>query len=466
MALAEIDALFARQCEHALALGTRSISDRKRDLKKLRHGLLSHRSAIAAALAKDLNKPAIESDLSEIVPVKTEIDHALRSIDEWASKRHVSTPLSLLGTRAWVKPEPKGVVLIISPWNFPFNLTFGPLVSALAAGNCVILKPSEATPASAALMERIVAEIFPPEQVAVVNGGPDVSSHLVSLPFHHIFFTGGPEIGKRVLRAAAENLTPVTLELGGKSPAIVDRSANLNDAVSRIVWGRFFNSGQVCISPDYVLVDETVAVDFIRAAKQKMTEYYGDGMTNTELSNLVNERHFAKITAMIDDAVVKGAKLEVGGRRDASRSFVEPTLLSDVDFSMKVMQDEIFGPILPVLTYKTLDDALVTVHKNERPLAFYVFSSKTKNIQRLLTESRAGTTAINETFVQFIHPELPFGGVNFSGMGKAHGKYGFDTFSNERSYVRQVLRFNAPKLTHPPYTGFTRKLADALIKWF
>ncbi len=315
-------------------------------------------------------------------------------------------------------------------------------------------------------MERIVAEIFPPEQVAVVNGGPDVSSHLVSLPFHHIFFTGGPEIGKRVLRAAAENLTPVTLELGAKSPAIVDRSANLNDAVSRIVWGRFFNSGQVCISPDYVLVDETVAVDFIRAAKQKMTEYYGDGMTNTELSNLVNERHFAKITAMIDDAVVKGAKLEVGGRRDASRSFVEPTLLSDVDFSMKVMQDEIFGPILPVLTYKTLDDALVTVHKNERPLAFYVFSSKTKNIQRLLTESRAGTTAINETFVQFIHPELPFGGVNFSGMGKAHGKYGFDTFSNERSFVRQVLRFNAPKLTHPPYTGFTRKLADALIKWF
>ncbi len=466
MNTASIDALFQAQLTNSMTIGNRPLADRKRDLRNLKASVLKYRSEIADALLSDLNKPAVETDMSEVLPIKGEIDHALKNLDEWAAKRHVSTPLTLVGTRAWVKPEPKGVVLIISPWNFPFNLTFGPLASALAAGNCVVLKPSEATPASAALMEKIISETFPPERVCVVNGGPEVSSHLVSLPFHHIFFTGGAEIGKKVLRAAAEHLTPVTLELGGKSPAVVDRSANIDDAVSRILWARFFNSGQVCISPDYVLIDESVAEVFIRAAKEKITHFYGDPMANEALSILVNERHFAKITGMIDDAIAKGAKLEAGGRRDAARNFVEPTLLSGVDFSMEVMKDEIFGPILPIITWKTTDDALRIVNGIERPLAYYVFSKNPGSTRRFLTESRAGTTAINETFIQFIHPELPFGGVNFSGMGKAHGKYGFDTFSNERSYVKQVFRWNAPVLTHPPYTSFTRKLADVLVRWF
>lgn len=466
MNTASIDALFQAQLTNSMAIGNRPMADRKRDLRNLKAAVLKYRGEIADALLSDLNKPAVETDMSEVLPVKGEIDHALRNLDEWAAKRHVSTPLTLVGTRAWVKPEPKGVVLIISPWNFPFNLTFGPLASALAAGNCVVLKPSEATPASAGLMEKIISETFSSDHVCVVNGGPEVSSHLVSLPFHHIFFTGGAEIGKKVLRAAAEHLTPVTLELGGKSPAVVDRSANIEDAVSRILWARFFNSGQVCISPDYVLIDESVAEVFIRAAKEKITQFYGDPMANEALSTLVNERHFAKITGMIDDAIAKGAKLEAGGRRDAARNFVEPTLLSGVDFSMEVMKDEIFGPILPIITWKTTDDALRIVNGIERPLAYYVFSKNAGSTRRFLTESRAGTTAINETFIQFIHPELPFGGVNFSGMGKAHGKYGFDTFSNERSYVKQVFRRNAPVLTHPPYTSFTRKLADVLIRWF
>lgn len=466
MNTAEIDALFQTQLKHSMAIGNRPMGDRKRDLHNLKAAVLAYRQEIAAALLTDLNKPSVETDVSEVLPIKGEIDHALKNLDDWAAQRRVSSPLTLVGTRAWVKPEPKGVVLIISPWNFPFNLTFGPLASALAAGNCVVLKPSEATPASAALMEKIVSETFSPDHVCVVNGGPEVSSHLVSLPFHHIFFTGGAEIGKKVLRSAAEHLTPVTLELGGKSPAIVDRSAHIDDAVSRILWARFFNSGQVCISPDYVLIDEAVAEPFIRAAKQKITAFYGDAMKNDALSTLVNERHFAKITGMIDDAVAKGARLEAGGRRDAARNFVEPTLLSGVDFSMTVMHDEIFGPILPIITWKTADDALRIVNRLQRPLAYYVFSQNSHSTQRFLTESRAGTTAINETFIQFIHPELPFGGVNFSGMGKAHGKYGFDTFSNERSYVKQVFRWNAPLLAHPPYTTFTRKLSDALVRWF
>lgn len=465
MSLAEIDALFEKQKEHFIRIGNRPLSDRKNDLRKLRKVVIAHRTAMAEALAIDLNKPAVETDLSELVPIKNEIDHALKGLDDWASKRHVPTPVSLFGTRAWVQAEPKGVVLIISPWNFPFNLTLGPLVSALAAGNCVILKPSEATPESAKLMASMISGCFPPEQVTVVNGGPEVSAHLVSLPFHHIFFTGGPEIGKKVLRAAAEHLTPVTLELGGKSPAIVDRTANLDDAVSRILWARFFNSGQVCISPDYVLIEEGIVDAFIRAAKKKLDAFYGDAMTNTQLSTLVNDRHFNKITGMIDVAIAKGARLEAGGRRDAGRRFVEPTLLSGVDATMQVMQEEIFGPVLPIVTWKSSDEALGVLHSMERPLAFYVFSKDAKHTRRMLTESRAGTTAINETFVQFIHPELPFGGVNFSGMGKAHGKYGFDTFSNERSYVKQVIRWNAPRMTHPPYGSFTRKLADALIRW-
>ncbi len=462
----EIDRIFNLQMERSLEIGNRRLSARKADLRKFLKVVMANRSAIAEAVAKDLNKPEVESDLSEVYPIKSDVKHALSNLDAWAERKFMSTPLSLLGTRAWVKPEPKGVVLIISPWNFPFNLTFGPLVSALAAGNCVILKPSESTPNCSALMHEIISEAFEPDQVAVIQGGPEASSHLVSLPFHHIFFTGGPEIGKKVMKAAAENLTPVTLELGGKSPAIVDATCNLDDAVRRIVWGRFFNSGQVCISPDYALVEESIRDAFLEKVKAQIKTFYDNPVESNDLSSLVHDGHFGKISRMIDDALAKGATVVSGNERIAERRFISPTVLTNVNTTMLVMQDEIFGPILPVMTWRTVDEAMRLVHSMERPLAYYVFSRNRGNTRRFLDESRAGTTAINETFIQFVHPELPFGGVNFSGIGKAHGKYGFDVFSNERSYIKQVFRWNAPRFTHPPYNKFTRKVADLVLKYF
>lgn len=458
--------IFNQQMERSLEIGNRRLAARKADLRKFLKVVMAHRAEIADAVAKDLNKPGVESDLSELYPIKSDVKHALANLDAWAERKFMSTPLSLLGTRAWVKPEPKGVVLIISPWNFPFNLTFGPLVSALAAGNCVILKPSESTPNCAALMHKIISEAFEPDHVAVLQGGPEISSHLATLPFHHIFFTGGPEIGKKVMKAAAENLTPVTLELGGKSPAIVDATANLDDAVRRIIWSRFFNSGQVCISPDYALVEESIRDAFLEKVQAQIKAFYDDPVKSKDLSSLVHEGHFGKISRMIDDALDKGATLVTGNERIAERRFISPTVLTNVNTSMLVMQEEIFGPILPVMTWRTVDEALRLVHSMERPLAYYVFSKNRGNTRRFLDESRAGTTAINECFIQFVHPELPFGGVNFSGMGKAHGKYGFDVFSNERSYIKQVFRWNAPRFTHPPYNKFTRKVADLVVKYF
>ncbi len=457
---------FAMQQARALEIGNRPLSERKKDLKRLLSVLMKYRDAIADAVKTDLNKPKVESDLSEVFPIKSDIKHALSNIDEWASRKDFSTPLQLLGTKAWAKPEPKGVVLIISPWNFPFNLTFGPLVSALAAGNTAVLKPSESTPTCAALMAKMVSEIFDPDHVVVLEGGPELSSHLVSLPFNHIFFTGGPQIGKKVLRAAAEHLTPVTLELGGKSPAIVDHTANLNDAVSRIVWARYFNSGQVCISPDYALVEKAIAEPFVAQVVAQIKQFYGDGMANTNLSMMVHEQHFDKVVALINDAIEKGAEVVTGGRSDRSRCFIEPTVLTKVTPEMAIMNEEIFGPVLPILIWNHPDEAIRQIHALERPLAYYVFSKSKPNVRRFVNESRAGSTAINETFVQFTHPELPFGGINFSGMGKAHGKYGFDTFSNKRSFVKQRFRLNAPKFVHPPYAKFTQKLADTLIRWF
>jgi aldehyde dehydrogenase (NAD+) len=461
-----IEGVFAMQQARSYEIGQRPLADRKADLKKLWKTVLAKRTDIANAMALDLGKPAVETDFSEVYPIKSDIFHALRNLSMWARKKPASTPLTLLGTRAWTKPEPKGVVLIISPWNFPFNLTFGPLISALSAGNCVMLKPSESTPNCARVMREIVEACFSPDHVALFEGDYRVSEYMVSLPFHHIFFTGGVEIGKKVMAAAAKNLTPVTLELGGKTPAIVDRSANLKEAVRRIVWARFFNSGQVCISPDYVLVEDAIADQFLDLVKAQIMQFYGQNPANSnQLSHLVHQAHFNKITHMISDALGKGAELATGGKVVVERLFIDPTVLTGVTLDMDVMKDEIFGPILPILRWKTNDEAIQVIRQLDRPLAFYIFSQQKSAITKFISNSRAGTTGINETFIQFVHPELPFGGIGHSGMGKAHGQYGFDTFSNERSFIQQTWRFNAARFTHPPYNSFSRWLANVIIKW-
>ena len=368
--------------------------------------------------------------------------------------RRVRAPLALLGSRSRVMVEPKGVVLIISPWNFPVNLTFGPLVSAIAAGNCVILKPSEMTPHTSACMKRIVADVFDESEVAVIEGDATVAEALLERRFDHIFFTGSPAVGKIVMKAAAEHLTSVTLELGGKSPVIVDRTANLDEAARKIAWGKFLNSGQICIAPDYLLVDDAVHAEFIPKLRDAI---------HAETGWLVNDRHASRIKRLFDGAVARGAQVVAGGSFDDRK--VAPTVLDNVASDAPIMQEEIFGPLLPVIRYKSLDDALRVINEREKPLVLYLFSRSRAVIRDVLRGTRAGGTAINDTLVQFYQHNLPFGGVGNSGMGKAHGFYGFEAFSNARGVLEQPLRFSTIQLLYPPYNKFKQKLIDFTIKY-
>ena len=418
----------------------------------------------------DFRKPTAETDVTEIWSSQVEIDHALKELKGWMAPRKVSTPLSLLGTSAWVQYEPKGVCLLIAPWNYPFYLALEPLISALAAGNCCILKPSEITPRTAALLHRMADELFDPAVVAVVEGDKDVATALLRLPFNHIFFTGSPEIGKVVMRAAAEHLTSVTLELGGKSPAIVDATADLRDAAEKIVWGKGLNAGQTCVAPDYLLVDEKVQDELLREIDGAVRRLYRpDGAPvaqSDSYARIVNRHHFDRLAGLLDDAKARGARVALGGATDAGQNFMEPTVLLDAPADSRVMQEEIFGPLLPVRTYKTLMEAADAVNVRPRPLALYVFTQSAENQRYLLRKIPAGGAAVNETIIHLAHPELPFGGDGNSGIGKAHGEYGFREFSNLKGVLKQRTGLTGIKTMYPPYTPRVKQLIDWLLRFF
>jgi aldehyde dehydrogenase (NAD+) len=361
------------------------------------------------------------------------------------------------------------VVLVIAPWNFPFMLTMGPLVSALAAGNRVFLKPSEVSNHTSALLAEMVADVFGEDEVVLFEGGVEVSQGLLALPFDHIFFTGSTGVGKIVMRAAAENLASVTLELGGKSPVIVDDTASLRTAAERIVWGKCINCGQACVAPDYVLVHENSKEELVVEMKKALERLFPlDGERTDrwgDLARVIDDRHFARLTALLENAVERGAVIRHGGGAVRESRAFEPTIVTDVDPDADLMHEEIFGPILPVLGFSDLEEALDRVSRSAKPLALYVFSRSQKNIARALERTTAGTSAVNDVIAQFVHPELPFGGVNHSGMGKAHGYHGFVELSNERPVLRQNLLYSNFKPIYPPYTGGVRRMIDALIRW-
>jgi aldehyde dehydrogenase (NAD+) len=339
-------------------------------------------------------------------------------------------------------------------------LTLSPLVSAVAAGNCAMLKPSELTPASAACLKRILADIFPEDEVAVIEGGAEIAQSLVERRFDHIYFTGSPAVGRLVMRAAAEHLTPVTLELGGKSPAIVDASADIGAAARRIAWGKFLNCGQVCVAPDYVLVDERVHDEFLAALCSSIEALGG----RASRPILVNERHAARIARLLEEALSGGARVVMGGRIEGREA--DATVLTGVPMDSALMREEIFGPLLPVMSYSRLAQALETIAAREKPLTLYAFSRDRRVVREIVKETRAGGTAINHTLVQFYQLELPFGGVGPSGMGKAHGFYGFETFSNARGIFEQRLPFSAIELLVPPYGGKLKQfLTDFTVRW-
>ncbi|HET9486837.1 MAG TPA: aldehyde dehydrogenase family protein [Chryseosolibacter sp.] len=459
-----------RDCQKAVpGLRIEPVAERKKRLSTLRRWIHKHRSDIHAAVYADFRKPSMEADATEIFHVLNEIKVALRSLDRWAAPIKIDAPFFLAGTRSWIQYEPRGVCLIIAPWNYPFNLAAGPLVSALAAGNSVIIKPSEITPSVSALIKKMCDEIFDPSIVAVCEGGVDVSQALLSLPFDHIFFTGSPAVGKIVMKAAADHLASVTLELGGKSPAIISASAQLNDAAERLAMGKFMNNGQTCIAPDYILADEKIVQQFVEKVIKKTQSLFapdGDFERSPDYARIVNDAHYSRIQELLLDAVTRGAKIQWQGKTDKAARFMHPVILTGVSPDSRIMNEEIFGPVLPIISYRNIEDALAIIHSKPKALALYLFTGEKKLQQKVLKETSSGTVCINDCGVQFLHHDLPFGGVNHSGIGISHGQFGFQTFSNEKPVLKQKNGITAVKAFYPPFTNRTKKLMDWFLRLF
>lgn len=459
--------IFNRQKANQFKVGNTTYKERIKKLDALMVALeVDYKQKIREAMYADFKKPYLETDLTEIYPVLTEIRFAKSNLKSWMKNQKVDTPLSLLGASSYIVYEPKGVCLLISPWNFPINLTFGPLVSAIAAGNTVIIKPSEMTPNASKVMAEIIGALYKEDEVALFEGEVEVSENLLKLPFNHIFFTGSPQVGKIVMKAASKHLTSVTLELGGKSPTIIDESANLEKAVEKIIFGKFTNAGQTCIAPDYILLQENLKEQFTTLFKSKIKQFYTDQVALSDsYSRIVNAKHFERLTGYIAEAKENGSRIVSGGASDDKDHFIEPTLVFDAPEDSKLMQDEIFGPILPVKTFTTLQEPVDYINSKEKPLALYVYSKSDKNIDFIMSNTRAGSGCINHNLLQFLNHNLPFGGSNNSGLGKSHGFFGFEAFSNKRGMMKQHT-MGATDLLTPPYTDFKQKLIDLTLKWF
>ena len=467
---ADVEQLFQAQLQHQFTVARTTASERIQKLRRLHDALLRYRDEIKTALQADFHKSTYETDITEIGVINSEIRHAIRHLKGWMRPRRASTPLALIGSASRIRYEPKGVCLILSPWNFPFNLTFAPLVSAIAAGNCAILKPSESTPHSSALMKKIVAELFPPEEVTLVEGDASVAQTLTTLPFHHIFFTGSPTVGKLVMAAAAKNLSSVTLELGGKSPVIVDETADLDNAATKIAWLKCMNAGQICIAPDYLLVQEKVHDALVEKIKLQIARFLGETpearQTTTDYCRLVNQDHFDRVKALLDDAVQQGGRVVQGGQSDRNERFMDPTIVVHIASGARIWQEEIFGPLLPVQSFKTLDEALAIVNAKPKSLAMYVFSRDHRRVEYLLKETRNGGVSVNDCGVHFFNAGLPFGGANNSGNGKCHGKFGFQEFSNARGILYQSRWLPSSDFLLPPYGSKLQKfLIEAITKY-
>jgi len=447
----EIESVFKNLKTASAAQGQTTLAYRKTKLKQLKRELLAMTPEWQQALTTDFAKSHQETQLSELLTVKTEISHVVRNLHDWMSPHAVGTPLTLMGTYSMVVKESKGVVLVIAPWNFPVLLTLGPLVTAFAAGNCCVVKPSEHTPATNAVLRKIISSVFKVEEVTVIEGEADITGQLLQLPFDHIFFTGSTRVGRIVMEAAAKNLTPVTLELGGKSPVIVDAEAAVNDAAMRIVWGKWFNAGQTCVAPDYVLADEKIRLLLIEKMRYWITRFYGpEPMENPDYTGIIHPAAAARLGAM--------AGVRVEGRR------IRPTLLV-LNSADQIPEEEIFGPVLPVVGFSDLTEALAIINARPKPLALYVFSHSRKNVDRVVRGTKAGTMAVNEVLLQFFNSRLPFGGIGASGIGKAHGHNGFLEFSNQKSVLVQATKFNAVWLVLPPFTAFKKRLINWIVRW-
>lgn len=431
---------------------------RKNCLTKLRQEILRQEEAICEALKADLGKSATESYMSEIGMVLDDIRFQLKHLKRNMRNKRVKTPLAQFLAKSYVKPSPYGQVLVLAPWNYPFLLAIEPLVGAVASGNVVVLKPSEFAPQTALIMQKIIANVFLPEHATTILGEADVATQLVSLKWDYIFFTGGTKIGQLVYEAASHNLTPVTLELGGKSPVIVDQTANLKLAARRIVFGKFLNCGQTCVAPDYLLVQESVANQLINLLKNNIKLLYNEALTNKNYGNIINERQYKRLLGYLKDA-----NIIFGGKVDASTRKIEPTLLFPVDSNSSVMKEEIFGPILPIITYQHEEEIYSIVAKSPTPLALYLFSTNKKMIREITTKISFGGGCINDTIIHLATSYMPFGGVGNSGIGSYHGNKSFATFTHFKSIVNKSNLLDLP-IRYTPYTKLKTKMIKMFLK--
>ena len=432
---------------------TRPLEWREAQLRALLRMIRENEDAILEALREDLGKCHFEGFIGETGFVASDIKYTLKHLRKWLAPKKVKAPLPVLPAKARVHSEPLGVVLIIAPWNYPFQLAITPLAGAIAAGNAAVVKPSEVAPATSSIIARLVPKYLDRDAVSVIEGGVAETTTLLSQKFDHIFYTGNGSVGRIVMKAAAEHLTPVTLELGGKSPCIVDEDVDLEVAARRIVWGKFFNAGQTCVAPDYVLVHERIEPRFLDKLREMVREFYGDDpKQSADYARIVNERHHARLTKLLDSG-----EPVTGGQADVADKYIAPTVLKNVEPDSAIMQDEIFGPLLPVLKVKNVDEAIDFVNGRDKPLALYVFTNDKDRARRVIDRTSSGGACINDCVSHLAAPELPFGGVGPSGMGAYHGKATFDTFSHKKSVLDKATKLDAP-LRYPPYV-------EQKLKW-
>jgi len=462
---AEVRRLFDAQVANRWTISTSAAAQRVERLTRLRAALRQRRLELLEAVHGDFGKQAVEAELTEYLPVIEELSVAISDLAGWMKPRRVGTPFTLLGSRSELRTEAKGVVLVLAPWNYPFGLALSPVVAALAAGNTVMLRPSEKTPRTARFIHDLLAGVFPENEVAVLVGDRSVADALLELPFDHILFTGSPGVGRKVMAAAARHLTPVTLELGGKSPAFVDETADIELTAERLAWSKFINAGQTCLAPDYVLVHESVAGRLEEALRAAVERFYGSDeetrLRSTDLASLVDAASVGRLERAVQEAVARGARVVVGGRVDVSGRRMSPTVLADVSEESAVMAEEIFGPVLPLLRYRDLGEAIRRVQGRQKPLGLYVFSRSKAQVEQVLGATTAGGTCINTALLHYANPNLPFGGIGESGMGSYHGRWGFEALSHHRAVLRQVT-WASTSLFYPPYTSKVARFLSML----
>ncbi|NNF32711.1 MAG: aldehyde dehydrogenase family protein [Saprospiraceae bacterium] len=467
--ISQIKSLFQLQKNHAPRLNKSSADERISKMKAIKSYISdpSNEKRLVDAIHSDLRRPVVEVLVGEVVTVLQEIDFVSKNLKHWLKPKKVSTPLTLAGSSSYIYYESKGSSLVISPWNYPFQLAITPLIYSIAAGNTTILKPSEYSVATSDFLQEMLDHLFDDSEVKVVQGGVEESQALLGCPFDHMYFTGSTHVGKIVMKAAAEHLSSVTLELGGKSPCIVDETADIKSSVNSIAWGKFFNTGQTCIAPDYLLIHESkynAFTDQLKSTIERRFNPSGKGIIHSEdLGRIISERHYVRAKSLLSDAIEKGATVIYGGDHADEERYVSPTLLTSVNDSMRVMNEEIFSPILPIIPYSNIGDIIKQTSRLPKPLALYIFSKHKNNIEEYLKNTTAGGTVINDTLIHYGNHNLPFGGVNHSGIGKSHGQYGLYAFMNERAVMHQHL--GTTKMLHQPYDEKTLKTVRLMSKF-